>query len=313
MCDDQPGFPLTMTPSRSLRPESGVLLVEAIMGAFIMVFAFAAATSLFSAALQWESRSASMREASLVAQRKMAELRAWSATDHAANGFSTDWSSQTGISTYPESPGYEIEVTAGPLVYTATPPGASGPPPDGFYSPCSSFYNQPPSNAVNPRINQQLNSTWQTYPYARDLSESYRKVEVIVRYGSGNGRELRLVSVIGDPIAPLHPTNPVRISRVAGAPDALYKSNPTAYSTYQVQVFNDNNQVIPNVPVIWSVVPTSTANAILVPQDPTAQTVRVFPTKSSRVDTEIYLACKIRYGGREAVTEMTTDPLEVRP
>jgi hypothetical protein len=192
------------------------------------------------------------------------------------------------------------------MEYESIPAGATSPPPDGFYSPCSAFYNTPPLPLPE---NQQLNQEWQTYPYIRSFNDSYRKVEVIVRFGTGGNREYRLISLIGDPIAPLDP-DPVRISYVSG-PTTLSKASPNNFAVYEVEVLNADGNEVPDVPVIWNVVPTSTGSAVLVPEDATGRTVRVYPSASSGAGTRVFLGAKIRYGGQEFVGEMTSSPLQV--
>lgn len=271
--------------------------MEAIVASFLMLFAFIAATQLFDASLRWESSSINDRLAAMVAERRLEELRGWIDRECVATGFDNlSWGTVevTGDS-YPESPGFLIDVRTR-LPINTQPRAATGraPIPDGLHSPASQLFAEAPAGR-----NQQRNSTWQSYPYTRHMDGSARLVEVTVRYGTGNGREFKVVSLLGDPIAP------------ALAPDSDYDPSPVVVSgpanlgaataTYDVEVRLPSGQPIPDVTVLWSIEPESTGAAVIRPLDAKGSQIELRRDPNSTPGSRIILAAKVRYRGREIV------------
>jgi hypothetical protein len=225
-----------------------VLIAESIVAAFLMLFAFAASAALFDAALRWESSGTNLRRAAMIADKRMEELRQWVAAGGSSTTFPTDaeWQAEAlSVTSYDEAPGFEIEVNptlpkyAQLLNTTITPP-------DGFHSPCSSLYTPPPGTAgsvPNPSDNvpflddhPQFNHRYKSYPYSRELSNSYKLVEVVVKYGStDNPQEYRLISVIGDPL----PAGPATVS-VSSAGGGQYEAAVSA-----------GGKLVPDVVIDW--------------------------------------------------------------
>lgn len=229
------------------RRKGGVLIAESVVASFLMLFAFVAASALFDAALRWESSGSNLRQAALLADRRMEELRRWVAsTPSGASTFPDDaaWATEAArIPFYPEMPGHLITVTAtsmdyAPLINTGVQP------PSGFHSPCSSLYTDAPGTGgvTNPNTavpflvdNPQFNNVYETYSYSRDLSNSYKLVEVLVEFG--NAQEYRLVSVIGDPMLP----GPATVN-IGGA------STIPGDCSRQVQI---GGRTVPDVSTLW--------------------------------------------------------------
>lgn len=278
----------------------GVLIVEAVIAAFLMVFAFAASTSLFHAALQWESESGNVRLASLVAEKKLGEIRAWSKVHHASNPFDEGWTAPiTGPQApYPEAPGFVITVIADQPSYLPNPHTTFTPPP-GLYSPTSHFFSPPPAVPALPADfeNGQKNPLYETFSRVRTFNQSSRRVQIEVRYGNGESRLFRLVSLVTDPLPAGNPT--ITIERVSG-PSTLSVGNP---ADYRVTVRVGGNR-IDDVVCLWGVDPRSTGAVVLKPKDSNGRECRVRrPSYGNPGQTR--LAVRLRYRGRE-YTQMSS-------
>ena len=157
----------------------GILIAEAVVASFLMLFAFAAAAALFDAALRWESDSGNYRKAGLVAERKMEELRAQASDIGAGGTFAGRIDGLIGgpHPDYLDAPGFTITVTSLPNRHLTIP--ANGlTPSDGVHSPCSTFFTAPgPPGAphpFDPNGDHQRNRTYATYPFSRPMPQSYR-------------------------------------------------------------------------------------------------------------------------------------------
>lgn len=288
---------------------SGVLIVEAIVAAFLMVFAFAAAATLFDGALRWESQGANLRKATLVAERKMEELRRDCSDIPAGTTFAAHADTVLGlpVTPYPEDPGFTIEVDV--LPHTNQRIQANGlTPTPGVHSPCSAFFTLPPTlPADDPGGDFQRNRRYQTFPYSRPMAESFRQVQVTVYYGGGtppNSRFVRLVSLIGDPILPPSATTPnenitVRVIRESGSPSSLSAGSPSAF--YSLEVVTNSGAEVENVAAVWNITPDSTGHARIFTMDSSGQRVRITRGNLAVGGTEVRLAAKVRYGGVEAI------------
>ena len=108
------------------RKPRAVLLVEAIVASFLMLFAFIASTQLFEAALRWESAGTNVRLAAIVAERRMEEIRQWAAVNR--NNLPAAWASLPGAlpATYPDAPGFEITQEVSLPVHTPNPNRPAG-------------------------------------------------------------------------------------------------------------------------------------------------------------------------------------------
>ena len=286
------------------RPKSrrGTLIVEAVVAAFLMVFAFAASTSLFHAALQWESQGGNVRMAAMVAQRKVGEIRNWSESFHATNKFADGWNTIDGIQTpYPDAPDFEIEVLQDLPVYRINSPVTPIPPtPDpGMYSPTSHFFVQPPPVA-NPLptppkdfVNPQKNPFYATFSRVRTFPESYRRVQVVVRYGANNSREYRAVTLVGGPITRPTSAPAITITRTAGNA-TLALDDPADYEVS----FQVNGHAVEDVVFLWGVDPTSTGAVAVKPKDSNGRSARAFrPLFGNPGQTKLAVRC--RYRGKE--------------
>lgn len=296
------------------------------MASFLMVFAFLASASLYDAALRWESQSGNMRKATLVAERKMEELRAVSAQVPSGQSFADYFDSL--IPSGPESiDGFDVTTTVLPNHHEKV--KTSGyTPPDGFYSPCSTLYTEPDNpgstsrNAAPYNFDSgtlfdpaprgagdfQLNNLYQTYPYSRTMNKTYRLVKVSVNYGARNGQPVELVSVIGDPILPLK-TPPPTAGYPTDPPDIDFSMKVTPAGVFGLAGLNNfldfsftltaaNGSVIEDAACLWGVHPLSSGTGDLFVMDGIGSKVRVRRSADlSRNGTKIILFPKVRYRG----------------
>lgn len=296
--------------------QRGILIAEAIVASFLMLFAFVASASLFDAALRWEADSGNYRKAALVAERKMEELRAASADIAVGEAFADQIDALIAADhdEYDDAPGFAITVTALPNTHRVIP--ANGlTPTDGVHSPCSSFFTAPgPAGAPHSfdnRGDHQINRVYHTYPYSRPMPRSFRLVQVTVEYGGGvNPRTFELVSLIGDPL--LVPTTtgsgPVKVTRVGSNSD-LNSSNPNA--TFNQNLQTQSGAIVEEVSAIWNITPTSTGAGKLFTPNPNGTSCRLDRRTPAFADTEITLAARVRYRGVEYVGYSPT--VDVQP
>lgn len=297
---------------------SGILIVEAIVASFLMVFAFLASASLYDAALRWETQSGNMRKATMVAERKMEELRAVSAQVPSGKSFADHFDSL--IPTSPESiDGFEVTTTVLPNHHEKV--KTSGyTPPDGFYSPCSTLYTEPDNpgstsrNAAPYNFDSgtlfdpaprgagdfQLNNLYQTYPYSRTMNKTYRLVKVSVNYGARNGQPVELVSVIGDPILPLKDTSPnpnIDVSMKVTPAGVFGLAGANNFLDFSFTLTAANGSVIEDAACLWSVHPLSSGTGDLFVMDGIGSKVRVRRSDLSRNGSKIILFPRVRYRG----------------
>jgi hypothetical protein len=297
----------------------GILIAEAVVASFLMLFAFAAAAALFDAALRWESDSGNYRKAALVAERKMEELRAEASDISSGDNFANHIDSLIAgpHADYPDAPGFSITVTPLDNVHrTITANGRT--PGDGVHSPCSSFFTDPAPvglpHPFDPTGDHQLNQIYHTYPYSRPMPRSYRLVQVSVAYGGGtNPRTFELVSLIGDPLMPPNPTvpnvnNSVVVSRVGPNSD-ISSASPSA--TYTVSVVTNSGAIVEEVSALWNITPRSTGSGDLFTLDPNGTSCRLDLGPAPYAGTEISLAARVRYRGVEAIG--VSAPVGVNP
>ena len=287
----------------------GILIAEAVVASFLMLFAFAAAAALFDAALRWESDSGNYRKAGLVAERKMEELRAQASDIGAGGTFAGRIDGLIGgpHPDYLDAPGFTITVTSLPNRHLTIP--ANGlTPSDGVHSPCSTFFTAPgPPGAphpFDPNGDHQRNRTYATYPFSRPMPQSYRLVQVSVAYGNGPPpRTFELVSLIGDPLPPASNVVPNVNSSVVvtrtGPGGTLTPSNPT--TTFDVAVQTASGAIVEEVSAIWNITPTSTGSGRLFTLDPNGTQCRLELGPSPYAGTEISVAARVRYRGVEAI------------
>lgn len=276
-----------------------ILIAESIVAAFLMLFAFAASAALFDAALRWESSGANLRRAAMIADKRMEELRQWVKGAGSSTTFPTDaeWAAQAAsITSYDEAPGFEIEVTA-TLPKYAQLLNTTITPPDGFHSPCSSLYTPAPGTAggvPNPSPNvpflddhPQFNHRYKSYPYSRSVHDSYRLVEVVVKYGAGpNPQEYRLISIIGDPL-PAGPAT-VNVTAITGG-------------QYQAAV-SAGGRVVPDMVIDWgNPIDPGNGNQIGAYTRPTTATGTITEVEAMPGNVGTYiLGARVRYKGQSA-------------
>lgn len=89
----------------------GLSLAETVIGLFLISAAVLSIFNLYTAALRYGTRAQERVLAVTLAQAKMDELRGWAQQPATPGHNWDDWSGQTGVSTNPEFPGYQVEVT----------------------------------------------------------------------------------------------------------------------------------------------------------------------------------------------------------
>lgn len=284
------------------------------MACFLMVFAFAASASMCDASVGWEARSTTVRQAAVLAERKMEEIRAKAASVPSGSTFAQhlDTILAAAHPPYDDSPSYTFKVRA--LANEHKKVKSSGfTPPDGVHSPCSSFYTKPthpgstdrtnpPYGAQDPGGDFQKNATYSTYPYSRSMPESYRLVQVTVRFGTRADQKVDLVALIGDPIAP--PEEPtggnlnktVKVVKESG-PSNLVGSGA---AVYRIEVVTASGAKVDDVSAVWNIHPLSSGSADIFPLDSRGTRVRVTRNGFSVSGTSFRLFPQIRYDGKEA-------------
>lgn len=289
--------------SSGLKRPRGVLMIEGVVAAFLMVFAFAAATALFDASLKWETQGSNTRRAALVAEKALGELRAWSLTTHSNSNFDAGWSSRTGVRPeYPEAPGFQVEVIADQPVHGQNPTTGHTPPP-GVYSPASHLWMPPNDPVADPRPsdplpplpvdfeNPQRDKQYGTFARVRSFPKSFRRVQIVVRWDVPQ-KEYRLVSLVGDPITPI--TKQVTFNRTAG-PSSLSAGQAADYS---VSLRDAGGHVIEDVVCVWGVDPLGTGALVVKPIDSNGRTARVWRDDNAQSGST-RLMVRLRYRGEE--------------
>ncbi len=287
----------------------GFLLMEAIMACFLMALAFLVAVRLYGAALQWEASTGKIRQASQLAEQKMEEIRARSLS--VSNG-STFAARLDGIiggvhSPYPEAPSFRFDVEE--LRNRHQTVGSSGlTPEDGVHSPGSRFFTQPLGSATpyptDPEGDFQRNATFESYPYSRHLPNSYRLVQVTVRWSLDPRDSVRLISLIGDPIPVPRLATTANVNQTVNVIKVSGPSNltaPNSSAVYRIEVTAANGARIEDVSVIWQLHPLNDGYADLFALDASGTQVRISRNSTfSQSGTRVRLYPQVRYHGIEA-------------
>ena len=297
-----------------------MLLVEAIIAAFLMIFAFAISAALYDASLRWEANTTSILRASLLAERKMEEIRsAASRIDAQSFAVQIDAILTGPHLPYPDAPAFTFEV--GPALDNIhkVVPTSGFTPTNGVHSPCSTFFTRPsnpgsvnrssPPYASDPNGDFQMDAAYESFPYSRAMPNSYRLVQVRVRFGDGDDHKVDLISLIGDPIAPPARPDPninqtLKIVRTSGPPD-LTGANPAA--EYEIHVTTATNAPVDDVSAVWSIHPLSSGTADIFPLNASGTRVRITRSPFSENGTQFRLFPQIRYEGQEA--RALSDPI----
>lgn len=298
--------PRTSTPQANI---SGMLLMEAIMASFLMVLAFLAAVKLYGASLQWEASTGKIRLATLLAERKMEELRAQTAQIPSGESFAEHYQNvvSAGPFSYSEAPNFSISVKT--LNNTHKKVQSSGlTPTDGVHSPSSTFYTEPSSGpgapySFDPEGDYQYNATYESYPYSRHMPKTYRLVQVTVRWGPDPADSVRLLSLLGDPILARKDTGnsadidqTVKVVKESG-PDNLTGSTPAIYT---VEVTTGNGAKVEDVSVLWSIHADGSGIPDLFVLNAKGTRVRVSRPAGAESGQRFRLFPTVRYKGVEA-------------
>lgn len=288
---------------------AGILIVEAVVAAFLMVFAFLASASLFDASLRWESQSGNTRMAALIAERKMEELRAQCSQVPSGSTFAAhaDAILAGPHPPYTDAPGFTFTVQVLPNSHDEVP--TSGETPDeGVHSPSSTVFTRPTNPSSTDRANPpyplidpptspfndagdfQKNGFYSTYPYSRAMPNSYRLVQVSVEYGTGDARQFDLVSLLSDPIPP--PPLTFEVVRTAGSSTL---SGTGSFAEYEIRVTAQSGAVVEEVSALWSIHPLSTGTVDVFALNAAGTKVRVRRNAFSRNGTTAVLYPQIRY------------------
>ncbi len=283
---------------RICKKSRAMLIAESIVASFLMLFAFVASAALFDAALRWESNGTNLRRAAMIADKRMEELREWVTGGGSGSTFPNDgeWAAEAArVTSYPEAPGFEIEVSA-TLPQYAQLLNTTITPPDGFHSPCSSLYTPPPGSpggVPNPSENvpflddhPQFNHRYKSYPYSREMHDSFRLVEIVVSYGEGaNPRQYRMMSVIGDPL----PAGPATVA--VSASGGLYEATVSV-----------GGRAVPDMVIDWgNPITPGSGNQIGAYTKPTTATATFTDVQAMAGNSGTYtLGAKVRYKGQSS-------------
>lgn len=266
-----------------------------------MIFAFATSAKLFDGSVRWEAEAVNMRRASMIAERKIEELRALTADVPSGSSFANVLAGHFDVdSEYPDDPGFVVRVEK--LKNTHRPVQTSGlTPTDGVHSPCSSLFTAVPTGAPDsnpPDGNPQLNHKYKTYPYTRHLPSSLQLIRVTVTYSAGE-KNVRLVTLLGDPIIPFDRTPDVIVTKISPGPNILHASSPPAI--YTAQVVTANGSEPKDVTILWSTSLDSTGSLNCLPLDSTGRRVSVTRRDLTSPGSRAKVQALVRYGGQEAV------------
>ncbi|MBI3929356.1 MAG: hypothetical protein HY319_27665 [Armatimonadetes bacterium] len=170
-----------------MRPARGLSLVETIMATFLLVSGFVVTAVLYHTSLRYASAVERQQLALLVAENKLEEIRAWSRDVHGTGGsesFGDDvsWNTYDGaVETDPDHPEFTVRVQANR---------------HSLFSPSSQFEQV--------RFSAQEGETETDPPDFGDprkgFTNSTRRVEITVEWGPGPREEVRLISLVGDPV-----------------------------------------------------------------------------------------------------------------
>ncbi|MEW6283748.1 MAG: hypothetical protein AB1758_34370 [Candidatus Eremiobacterota bacterium] len=217
----------------------GATLAEAVLASFILLAGFLVLFNLFHAALRYGTWVEHQSLATLVAEKTLDELRAWS-QDSSGGGFNYDgsWSTYDGVTfTDPDYPEFQVTVQVQP----GTRP-----------------LDVPSSTLEAPHA-----------PDLRRMPSAVIPVEVEVRWDPLDPtRNVRLVSYIGEPPRRFRATNPLVVTPVGGVPNPVPRDAPVGF---QVRAFDAQDRELENTMFTWAVVPVGTGptgvpgNGTLVP------------------------------------------------
>jgi len=210
----------------------GLSLVEAIIAIYLLLCAFMVVINLFHTAMRYGAGIDRPIYATVIAGRKLEEIRRWAWTP-AAKGynFHGDWSAVT-VSSRPDDENPEYYVT----VRTAA---------SGLLSPCSSFES--------------------AYPEAerKSMDASAKKVKVTVSWSPGDAsKAVSLVSVIREPSREFRSTSPIVVTPVGTVPSSVSQDGTVSFT---VKAYDSQDVALEDLVFRWYVEPM-TGNGTLVAQ-----------------------------------------------
>ena len=208
----------------------GLSLAETVLSLFLLAFSIILCTNLFHVGLRYSGRVEQEAVATLIAQKKLAEIRAWASTRVPGGFHFDDWTPYANFTTNdPDQPGYLINVVARPAP---------------LLDPCTSF------GALFLPANQTR------------LQASYQKVTATVTWGAGPG--IALTTLIGDPVREWRVNTPLVITQISLAGNPLPRSQD---AVFKVEGYDSDNRLIPDLMYNWYVVPL-TGNGTITNQSP---------------------------------------------
>ncbi|MBS2037299.1 hypothetical protein JST97_20090 [bacterium] len=197
-----------------MRLTRGMSLLEVVFAVFLLAFVGLSVMLMADTAIQAQKRNQNLLRASLVAQSKLSEIRAWA--EDPAN-YLSDWSAYSGSSPDPNYPDFRVNVRA----------LAAG---RSIDSPC-----------------QELESQWEGTPEGkRSMPRAVVPVELTVSWGNTSRDQLVLVTYVGEPLRDL--TGSVAV--VSDPNPADVPANGT--TEYQVSVRDSSGRLFENLLFSWS-------------------------------------------------------------
>jgi Tfp pilus assembly protein PilV len=205
----------------------GFTLTEAVIAIFILLASCVTVFTLMDQALRYSAWSEGQLIASLVAEKRLESIRDWAYTLNGTTyNFNGSWGAIDGVFVDPDYPAYTATVNTS--WYT-------------LYSPSSALEASYGANA-------------------RMLTQSVRLVTVTVNAtAQGKGTTVTLSGLIGEPERTVRATNPLVVSTVV-APQPIPQGGS---GTFRADLFDINDQPIPDVFCSWYVVPQTTNGTVI--------------------------------------------------
>lgn len=204
-----------------LNRATGFTLVETLVAMTILLVAFMLVFNLFHATLRYGSMVEKQVFASVIATRKLEEIRKWSGT-HLTQGYNydTDWSYYSGVSSPDtENPDYTVKVA----VRNAS-----------LRSPSTAYEASNPSDQ-------------------KGLGSSCRKVKVTVSWDPLNpSKSLSLTSLVKDPVRTLRASNPLVVTPKTSIAGSLVRDGEFSFSA---DIYDADNLPVKDALFMWYAYP----------------------------------------------------------
>jgi Tfp pilus assembly protein PilV len=207
---------------RLTRRTEGFTLVETLVSMTVLIIAFLLVFNLFHASLRYGSDIEKQVFASVIATKKIEDIRKWSSTRAAGRyNFNSDWSAYSGVTGADhENPEYRVAVEVRDV---------------SLESPSSALET---AHAASDR---------------RRLTSSAKKVRVTVSWEARNAtKTLSVVSFVKEPIRSLRASNPVVVTPLSVIPATVPRDGVVDFAA---DAYDTDDLVIDDVKFAWYVDP----------------------------------------------------------